>query len=165
MIARSPWIFILDTMSEFTRKRLQHGMPSWVKDGETYFITINTQTRGIEQLTLKNKAHVIKAAIQNYTESQKWYPLLVVLMPDHIHMLVSLNTAQFKIIQIISNWKRYLARTQEINWQDGFFEHRIRNRASLEEKEQYLQLNPVRSGLVESSEDWPYTWTQSDFER
>ncbi|MGJ8654076.1 MAG: REP-associated tyrosine transposase [Opitutaceae bacterium] len=151
-------------MSEFQRTRLKHHIPEWVKDGEIYFITINTQPRGIDLLTQSKNAGAIKAAIQNYKENYKWHPTLVVLMPDHLHMLVSLNTSQFTIKQIISPWKRFLARTQEITWQEGFFEHRIRDRDSQEEKEQYLRLNPVRAKLVQNPEDWPYTWTDTDFQ-
>ena len=86
-------------------------------------------------------------------------------MPDHVHALVSLNTARHTIRQIISPWKSYLKKTQHIEWQDGFFEHRIRNQDSLEEKADYLRQNPVRAGLVNDPKDWPHTWDQSDFQR
>jgi REP element-mobilizing transposase RayT len=152
-------------MSEFKRVRLQHSIPPWVKDGEIYFITINTLPRGKNQLATPEVATAIKTAIQNYTNSHKWHPKLAVLMPDHLHLLVSLNTARHTIKEIIAPWKGYLAKNQPIAWQDEFFEHRIRDRASLEEKEQYLRLNPVRAKLVNHPEDWPYLWTEADFQR
>lgn len=152
-------------MPKFTRKRLHHAMPPWVKDGETYFITINCAQRGARTLTIPENAIVIKDAIQNYTTFGKLWPRLVVLMPDHLHALLSLNTTRHTIRQIISPWKSYLKKTRGIDWQDGFFEHRIRNQDSLEEKAHYLRQNPVRAGLVEDPEDWPHIWTQSDFER
>ena len=86
-------------------------------------------------------------------------------MLDHLHALLSLSTAHYTITQIISPWKRYVKRTQDINWQSGFFEHRIRNQASLEEKADYLRQNPVRAQLVEHPEQWPYLWDISDFQR
>ena len=152
-------------MNSFNRTRLRHGMPPWVKDGATYFITINSRIRGENQLANPEIAHAIKEAIDHYTRIDKWYPILVVIMPDHLHMLLSLNTAQFKISQLISPWKGYLAKTQNIDWQDGFFEHRIRSQDSLEEKASYIHLNPVRAGLVKQADQWPYTWDQSDFEQ
>ena len=152
-------------MPDFTRKRLQHGMPPWVRDGEIYFITINCERRGINTLAKEETAQAIKDAIQHYTTIQKWWPRMIVLMPDHLHALLSLNTAQFTIAQIISPWKSYLKKTQGIDWQDGFFEHRIRNQDSLEEKAHYLRQNPVRAKLIDSPEQWPHTWQASDFER
>ncbi|MFO8027662.1 MAG: transposase, partial [Opitutales bacterium] len=149
----------------FTRKRLHHGMPPWVKDGETYFITINCGQRGVQTLTIPENATAIKDAIQHYTTLGKWWPRLVVLMPDHLHALLSLNTARHTIRQIIAPWKSYLKKTRGIDWQDDFFEHRIRNQDSLEEKAHYIRQNPVRAGLVEDPKDWPYIWTESDFKR
>ena len=152
-------------MNDFTRKRLKHGMPSWVADGETYFITINTKERGVNQLAKPETAEAIKSAICHYAKLNKWYPRLVVVMPDHLHALLSLNTARFSILQAISPWKSYLAKVYGVVWQEGFFEHRIRNQDSLQEKERYLCMNPVRAGLVERAEDWKYTWGSTDFER
>ncbi|MFA6561842.1 MAG: hypothetical protein WCV00_08035 [Verrucomicrobiia bacterium] len=41
-------------------------------------------------------------------------------------------------------------------WQPGFFDHLIRNTESYSEKWNYVRENPVRAGLVERAEDWPY---------
>jgi putative transposase len=150
-------------VNDFKRTRLQHSIPSWVQDGSVYFITINAVQRHINQLAKPVIAEAIKDSIQVYKDAHKWHPKLVVIMPDHLHMLVSLNTAHSSIRQIISPWKSYLKRSQLIEWQEGFFEHRIRDRVSLEEKEQYLRMNPVRAGLVEDPEEWPYLWPESSF--
>ncbi len=152
-------------MPKFTRKRLHHVVPQWVKDGETYFITINCRQRGVQTLTIPDNANAIKDAITHYTALGKCWPRLVVLMPDHLHALLSLNTSRHTIRQIISPWKSYLKKSRRIDWQDGFFEHRIRNQDSLQEKAHYLRQNPVRAQLAEHPNDWPYTWSQSEFER
>ncbi len=64
--------------------------------------------------------------------------------------------------RIISDWKRYTARHVSIHWQRDFFDHRIRNEASLAEKWNYIVQNPVRAGLVTSAEEWPYVWFGRD---
>ncbi|ADE55887.1 REP-associated tyrosine transposase [Coraliomargarita akajimensis] len=145
-------------MPSFSRRRLKHDTPAWVDDGAIYFITINCEIRGYNSLATDSCASAIRTAAHNYTVNQKWHPILVVIMPDHIHMLVSLNTAHYRIQQILGPWKSYLRKTAGINWQQGFFEHRIRNEDSLREKIRYLCLNPVRAGLVENGCDWKYTW-------
>ena len=39
-----------------------------------------------------------------------------------------------------------------------FFEHRLRKEESFREKADYILANPVRAGLVERAEDWPYVF-------
>ena len=41
-------------------------------------------------------------------------------------------------------------------FQAGGFHHRLRDGESYGEKWQYVRENPVRQGLVERPEDWPY---------
>jgi hypothetical protein len=45
-----------------------------------------------------------------------------------------------------------------IDWQDDFFEHRLRNDESARQKADYILANPVRKGLVSRAEDWPHVW-------
>jgi REP element-mobilizing transposase RayT len=84
-----------------------------------------------------------------------------VIMPDHVHLFVrpsvSLN---------LGTWGRGLKRalSQEMTgphhqgerWQPGFFDHLLRHSESYEEKWEYVRQNPVRAGLVERAENWPY---------
>jgi hypothetical protein len=42
-------------------------------------------------------------------------------------------------------------------WQPEFFDHIIRSADSYSEKWAYVQANPVRAGLVTTSEAWPYS--------
>jgi hypothetical protein len=44
----------------------------------------------------------------------------------------------------------------EWRWQAGSFHHRIRSYEDYNEKLNYMQENPVKAGLVERMEDWPY---------
>ena len=41
-------------------------------------------------------------------------------------------------------------------WQNGFFDHLLRGGESYAEKWNYVRMNPVRAGLVEQPEDWPF---------
>ncbi|MCX6873488.1 MAG: hypothetical protein NTW21_06730 [Verrucomicrobia bacterium] len=45
------------------------------------------------------------------------------------------------------------------HWQKGFFDHLIRSGESHAEKWKYVRENPVRVGLVEQAEAWPYGGT------
>lgn len=41
-------------------------------------------------------------------------------------------------------------------WQPGFFDHLLRGEESYREKWEYVRENPVRAGLVEHAEQWPF---------
>ncbi len=47
-------------------------------------------------------------------------------------------------------------------WQRRFWEHHIRDQADFDAHLRYCSLNPVKHGLVERPEDWPYSWVHRD---
>jgi putative transposase len=58
--------------------------------------------------------------------------------------------------KVMANWKRYTASHAGIRWQRDFFDHRLRNDESFDEKAAYILQNPVRARLVARVQDWPY---------
>ncbi len=140
------------------RKKLPHGIPSWVEDGSIYFITMCGCPRGENQFCRRNTAPFLLESAALYNERQTWFARLFLLMPDHIHALISFPRDK-PMRQIISSWKGYHARKLGIRWQRDFFDHRLRNDESETEKAQYIRQNPVRAGLVQKPEDWPHVWT------
>jgi hypothetical protein len=67
------------------------------------------------------------------------------------------------MISFLTQWVRMLKRTlskaisiERPHWQKGFFDHLIRHSESYSEKWDYVRQNPVRAGLVEAIDDWPY---------
>jgi hypothetical protein len=45
-------------------------------------------------------------------------------------------------------------------WQDESFDHLLRSDESLRQKAEYICQNPVRAGLVEREEDYPWLWRE-----
>jgi len=84
-----------------------------------------------------------------------------VIMPDHIHCFVRVGR-EGRIGLAIKALKRAI--TKEIHtfqrdkhvWQEGFFDHLLRSSESYSEKWEYVRANPVRAGLVERVEEWPF---------
>ena len=141
------------------RKRLPHGVPLWVDpSAEIYFLTINCKNRQTNQLAVPQLAQALfdTAAFRN--ERHIWYAHLFLLMPDHVHALMSFPPTNRSIQTIITHWKEWTAKTLRIHWQRDFFEHRLRHEESRREKADYILNNPVRKGLVTKPEEWPYVW-------
>ena len=143
------------------RKKLPHGLPSWVPDGSRHFITINCCSRGTNVLAHENIAVPLIESIAVYEELQKWYMYVMVIMRDHVHMIATCTRSGIRAV--IAPWKGFQAKTLGIDWQEDFFEHRLRNDAEFTEKLYYVLMNPVRQGLVENWRDWPYTFVRGEW--
>ncbi len=139
------------------RRALTHGVPPWVSAGATYFITICCDQRGPNQLCYDDLAANIFESVTFRMERGDWYVHLLVLKPDHLHMFVCFARDRI-MVRSIQAWKTHLTMQTGIRWQQGFFDHRVRDRAAFEEKASYIRRNPVRAGLVGEPEGWPYVW-------
>jgi putative transposase len=83
-----------------------------------------------------------------------------VIMPDHLHFFVR-GDQSFGLGNWVKGLKRAILETfpneqRRALWQPGFFDHLLRNDESYAQKWEYVRQNPMRAGLVESPEDWPY---------
>ncbi len=139
------------------RVRLYHQPPGWVKDDALFFVTLCCATRGRSQLDNAKVFGEILDSADYYIESGKWWIGSFLIMPDHLHALMSFPELA-KMEKTICDWKRFIAKRNSIVWQDGFFEHRLRSKQSANEKWHYISNNPVRKGLVEHPAQWPYVW-------
>ena len=139
------------------RKSLPHAIPNWVGNAADFFITINCSPRGKNQLALPETASAIERSLLHQQSSGAWWVHMLLLMPDHLHALVSFSH-EASLQRTIQNWKRFLARQEGIVWQRDFFDHRLRNNESLAEKWTYIRNNPVRKGLASTPDEWPYQW-------
>jgi len=92
-------------------------------------------------------------------------------MPDHVHMVFTPlrdeagNT--FGLAEIMNGIKS--ASAHRINktlnrrghvWQDESFDHILRSNENVRDKVEYICHNPVRKGLVQAVEDYPWLWRE-----
>ena len=137
------------------RKWMRHEMPHWVSSDAIFFLTLCAGNRGSTELLDDNRARRILDSAKFYHDSKKWWVSLILVMPDHLHMLVQFPP-ETEMNNLIKSWKRFLARETGVTWQKGFFEHRIRSDESLRKKADYIRNNPLRAGLVEPDGEWPW---------
>jgi putative transposase len=84
-----------------------------------------------------------------------------VLMPEHVHLLVgepqrsSLSVALQVLKQRTS---RKLKQRGEVQfWQRRYYDFNVHNEEKRVEKLRYMHRNPVKRGLVEKPDDWPWS--------
>ncbi len=88
-----------------------------------------------------------------------------VVMPDHLHLLITVpgDTTIERAMQLIKGrfsfrLKKELGYLGEV-WQRGFSEVRIKDGRSFLQHRGYIGRNPVKAGLVDSAEQWPYCYS------
>jgi putative transposase len=141
------------------RERLPHDVPLWVDPArESYFITISCKQPGGNQLAHPDVANALFETVQHRNDMGVWYVHVALLMPDHVHLIVSFPETGKRIQTIISKWKEWTAKTIGISWHRDFFEHRLRQDESFRQKADYVLRNPIRAGLAKTPEDWPYVF-------
>lgn len=137
-------------------KTLHHQLPTWVDaSGAVFRIRIRVAENNPIPLTNEIIASKLLDSVFEYARGKIWWPSLFLLMPDHIHALLSFNATR-KMSRIVGDWKRWNQRKQGIIWQNNFFDHGLRRDESLEEKATYIRRNPVIKGLCSKPEDWAW---------
>ena len=84
-----------------------------------------------------------------------------VVMPDHLHWLLQLQSGSLGacLQRLKSRSARSIGDAGSI-WQTGYHDHAIRRDESLRGVANYLLHNPVRAGLCEQPQDYPYAWSR-----
>jgi len=82
-------------------------------------------------------------------------------MPDHLHLLVFGTTPQSRIKLAMDGFKEatgkwFASEMPEVTWQEDYHDHIVRHSDDLANHVRYILANPVRGGLVEDWNDYPF---------
>ena len=125
-------------------------------DPPLYFVTFNTYRR--KKLLANSSIHLRFVEFAKSGEQRGIAVGRYVIMPDHIHLFAQ-GSCDFSLTQWIRLFKGNLSKAISVpppHWQKGFFDHLIRHSESYAEKWEYVYQNPVRAGLIEDAEEWPW---------
>jgi REP element-mobilizing transposase RayT len=139
--------------------KLHHEVPHWVEAGSLFHICIALDREHEQRpLTDTSLAPALLESVRFYEKAQRWHITLFFLMPDHLHALVSFAKDE-AMSKVIGDWKHFHSRKHNIVWQEGYFDHRLRDDERGEQltaKVDYIRRNPVVAGLCIRAEDWPW---------
>ncbi len=131
------------------------------KPGATYFVTTDTWQRR-ELFRKRPMAEIVEAKIFQYRNEGKYLVHRYVLMPEHLHMILTpgISTTLEKAMGLIKGGSAFeigkaIAMKFPV-WHAGFTEHQIRDRQDYETHVRYIDLNPVKAGLVKEAGDYPH---------
>lgn len=116
-------------------------------------------------LQSERNATLLVDVMRSYVLAGKFRLHDFVIMPDHVHLLITVEGEMTieKAMQFIKGGfsyrlKKQLGHMGEV-WQRGFSEVRVDDRESFARHRQYIAQNPVKAGLVDSPEKFPYCFS------
>jgi len=121
-----------------------------------YFLTLCV----VPQCNALDNEAAWRAFGQTLKRLNKWNTYCVLMMPDHLHLLTAPLERELSVAAFLKWLKRWFNDVYELpekcEWQAGGFDRLLRTSESIHEKWQYIRENPVRAGLVEHWNQWPY---------
>ncbi|HEV3271157.1 MAG TPA: transposase [Candidatus Methylacidiphilales bacterium] len=145
--------------------------------GQYHFLTFSTYQRR-RFLDSGETRNIVLEVLQKCLVTQRANCAGFVVMPDHVHALIS-GEEDFKISPFVQVWKktssyrikrffeRELGRYEKLCpngcpiWQARFYDYNVDSDEKLNEKIEYMHENPVAAGLAENALDW--NWSSSRF--
>ena len=135
-----------------------------LSSARVFFVTTNT-SMSRRLLQSERNAMLLIDVLRSNVAAGRFQLQDFVIMPDHIHLLMTLqgDMTLEKAMQLITGGfsfrlKREFGYRGEV-WQRGFSDVRIRDGQSFSQHRAYIVQNPVKAGLVDSAEDWPYCYS------
>jgi putative transposase len=141
--------------------------PERVHNFGTYFVT--TQTFGRRKLfQVDQLAELLVKTLFHYRDEQKYLLHEFVIMPDHLHLILTPNDITLeRAVQFIKGGYSHAVgqtgRKREI-WQKGFTDHRIRDAGDYQKHREYIHQNPVHARLCLQPQQYTYSSARSGWQ-
>ena len=156
-------------MTDYRRNRVSGG---------TYFFTVNLLER--KSSLLVEHIDLLREAVRIVKTRHPFHIDAWVILPDHLHAVWTLPegdsdySGRWRSIKIafaksVPKTERRsairLAKGERGIWQRRFWEHTIRDDADYAAHVDYVNINPLKHGLVKRVADWPYSSFHRDVAR
>ena len=138
------------------RKRPVHWLPEPGHPSPIVFLTCCTKNR--RPCLNQNRVH--EAIREAWQKAAHWQVGRYVVMPDHVHLFCAPMSSARSLQHWTGFWRSLVTRTlgegRGTLWQSGFWDTQLRGQDSYAGKWEYVRMNPVRAGLVDKPDDWPF---------
>ncbi len=126
----------------------------------TFFVTTITWQR-LPIFRVEARATLLVEVLIGYHDQGKFLLHEFVVMPDHIHLLLTpaIEISLERAMQFIKGGYSYrLRKLEKIQvWQESFTNHRIRDFEDYQRHCEYVRMNPVRARLARYAGAYPFS--------
>jgi putative transposase len=130
---------------------------------ERQFFVTTKAAGGRAIFQTERMASLLVDVLRKYTQVRRFVVSDFVVMPDHVHILVTVpsNMSIERVVQLVKGNFSFRA-PKELGfvgevWQRGFSDVRITSSESLRQHRVYLDENPVKAGLAQSPAEYAYS--------
>jgi putative transposase len=95
--------------------------------------------------------------LQHYRREGEYKLHAFVVMPDHIHLLLTPTETIERAMGLIKGGFSHRLGSKLPVWQRSYTDHRIRDREDFEIRRNYIHENPVSARLATTPEAYPYS--------
>ncbi len=133
------------------------GLVRYQQCGGFHFVTFSCHRR-LTHLGIEAARNLFERALEAMRVRYEFYVIGYVVMPEHVHMLVSepRKALLAKAIQALKLSVSVQSRERPF-WQPRYYDFNVHSEEKPGEKLAYMHRNPVKRGLVEKPEDWPWS--------
>jgi putative transposase len=107
-------------------------------------------------------AIIVEKALHHF-DGERYRLLGWCVMPNHIHAVVQ-QIEGFRMGDVVRSWKSFSARAinKMLNrsgavWARDYFDRYVRSEGQLVDLLNYIENNPLATGLVKDARDWPFS--------
>jgi len=136
------------------------GLKRFQESRQLHFVTFSCYRRR-PLLRSPSRRELVERALEDTRRSYRLFVTGYVILPEHVHLLVSeperrlLATAIQSMKQSVA--RRLALRSAEPFWQARYYDFNVWSERKRIEKLNYMHSNPVKRGLVSRPEDWPWS--------
>jgi putative transposase len=138
---------------------MPRGLKRYQEARELHFVTFSCYRRQ-PLLASPPAMHQLEVALEWSRKHYGFYVIGYVVMPEHVHVLISepeRGTLASAVQAIKQSVARRLIGNHEHFWQARYYDFNVWTRKKRIEKLKYIHRNPVKRGLAEKPEDWPWS--------
>jgi putative transposase len=113
-------------------------------------------------------ASLVQDALLHF-DSERYRLIAWCLMPNHVHVVIEIVDGH-SLTDIVRSWKSFTARKANSQlgrsgpfWHPDYFDRYMRNEEHLARTVEYVELNPVKAGLVNVADAW--LWSSARLRR
>ena len=147
------------------RSSMPDGLRRLHHSGQSHFLTFSCYHR----LPLLAQLHMQDAFLLALEQTRRRFQMRIygyVVMPEHVHLLLSEPGGEMlsRAVQVLKSKVSIQSRKQRERlagdlpfWQARYFDHNVRNYEGFITQLRYIHRNPVKRGLCNAPDAWPWS--------
>jgi putative transposase len=138
-----------------SRRKPAHGLTISSKAPTIVYVTVCCNNR-VPWLAQERHHELL---LEIWQDTSHWVVGRYVLMPDHLHLFAAPQESAVEFDAWVQYFKSQFTKRNKnplCVWQTDHWDTRIRSESHYEEKSHYMVNNPVRAGLVATSDLWEF---------